>query len=436
MKSFQQASDYLASLSFRGMKLGLANVRRLLERLDNPSRAFGAIHVAGTNGKGSTCAMIANILTRAGIPCGMYVSPHLETFLERIQVNGEMIAPEQVAPLVDEVRRAAEGEKGLNPTYFEFMTAMAFLHFRNAGVKLAALEVGLGGRFDATNVVTPAVSVITSIGMDHMEHLGDTIESIAAEKCGVIKPGRPVVTGVEEGGALDVARRAALARKSPLSALGADFTAVRRGMTPWGERFDYSSPAGELTGLEVSLAGPRQVNNAAVTLRVMELLRAEGYSIPESATREGLAAVSLPGRFERARTNPLVILDGAHNPQSAGALRDAAMERFGPKSMVIVFGAMRDKDYGSMLELLAPLARSFICYTPPVERAADPADLAAAQNDPAIPTSVARTMDELMAALDSLSRDAVILCTGSFYTIGAIRGALRAAPFHISPKTR
>lgn len=427
MNSFQQASDYLASLSFRGMKLGLANVRRLLERLDDPHHAFDSIHVAGTNGKGSTCAMLANILTRAGVRCGMCVSPHLETFRERIQVNGAMIAPEQVGPLVDAVRRAAEREQGLNPTYFEFMTAMAFLHFKNAGVNAAVLEVGLGGRFDATNVVNPAVSVITSIGMDHMAHLGDTMESIASEKCGIIKQGRPVVVGMEAGAALDVARRVAHMRKSALFALGEDFTAVRRGAMPWGERFDYSSPAGALTGLEVSLAGPRQVNNAAVVVRVIELLREQGYSIPEHSVREGLAAVFTPGRFERARAKPLVILDGAHNPQSAEALRDAAMERFGPKSLVIVFGAMMDKDYARMLEILAPLARAFICYTPPVERAADPADLASAQNDPAIPTTVARTMDELLAALDAIPRDTVVLCTGSFYTIGAIRGALRGA---------
>ncbi|MDH4182925.1 MAG: bifunctional folylpolyglutamate synthase/dihydrofolate synthase [Nitrospinota bacterium] len=425
--TYNEARIFLDSLAFHGMKLGLTNTLKLLERLGNPHRSFTAIHVGGTNGKGSTCAAIASVLAAAGVSNGLYTSPHQVSFRERIVVNGVMISREDAANLIAETRMALESEPGLVVTYFEFLTAAAFLHFARSGVRAGVIEVGLGGRFDSTNVVDPAVSVITGVAMDHMAHLGNTLEQITMEKCGIIKPGRPLVMGPCAESVAKVAMTIADERSAPLHMAGIDFSAKRVGMAENGESLDYVSPGAEYKNLLIGLRGAKQVDNAALVVTSALLLRQGGMEITDEAIRRGLVEVKIAGRFETALHTPALILDGAHNPEAAEALCRTIMERFGPGRADIVFGAMRDKDYTAMLAALAPVARSFICYSPKVPRAEDPNKLAAAQTDKRVPTRVADGVDDILRFIKTAGEGALIVVTGSFYTIGELRAAMRGA---------
>lgn len=405
----------------------MSNTETLLDALGRPQTGYKVVHVAGTNGKGSTSAMISHILTCAGIKNGLYTSPHLETFRERIEIDGEMIGEEDAARLVKRVKEASGKNISLQPTYFEFVTAMAFERFAMEKVKVAVVEVGLGGRFDSTNIVDPCVSVITTIAMDHMDRLGDSIEQIAGEKCGVIKRGKPVVSGVRDPEAARVVLEKADEKSSRVYMIERDFDYRRSLKTESGERFDFFSPEGDFDGMEVGLAGVQQIDNASTAIMAAQLLRSEGIAPGDSAIRSGLATVSCPGRYETFITSPRVILDGAHNPASALALCNTLIERAGPGNVEIIFGAMRDKDYKKMMENLAPAAKSFTCYSPDAPRAADPADLASAQSDSSIPTRVVTRLDEIIQMIVSAPAKAHVCVTGSFYTVGEIRPALRRA---------
>jgi len=422
---YRQALRYLDSLDFRGIKLGLSNTQSLLDALGNPQAGYKIIHVAGTNGKGSTCAMISSILTCAGIKNGLYTSPHLETVRERIEINGKMIGEEEAGKLVARVKKVAEKDVSLLPTYFEFVTAMAFERFAMEKVKVAVIEVGLGGRFDSTNIVEPSVSIITTIALDHMDRLGGDIKQIAGEKCGVIKQSKPVVTTVRDPEAAKVVMERAGEKSSKVCMISRDFSNRRLSMTEPGEKFEFSSPEGDFEEIEVGLAGVQQIDNASAAIMAVQLLRSEGIALSDNAIRSGLKTVRCRGRYETLSVCPNVILDGAHNPASASALCHTLIEREGPGSVELIFGAMRDKDYGKMMENLAPSARSFTCYSPDAPRAEDPADLAKAQRDKSIPTRVIRDFDEVIRMIDSAPAKTVFCVTGSFYTVGEIRAALR-----------
>ncbi|VAX18347.1 Dihydrofolate synthase @ Folylpolyglutamate synthase [hydrothermal vent metagenome] len=422
---YRQALRYLDSLDFRGIKLGLANTESLLSALGDPQARYKIVHVAGTNGKGSTSAMISSILTCAGIKNGLYTSPHLETFRERIEVNGEMIGEDAAGKLVERVKKASEKNVALLPTYFEFVTAMAFERFAMEKVKVAVVEVGLGGRFDSTNIVEPSVSVITTIALDHMDRLGEDIKQIAGEKCGVIKRGKPVVSAVRDPEAAKVVLEKAGNKSSKAYMISKDFDCRRSMRTGQGEKFDFSSPEGDFEDIEVGLAGVQQIDNAASAIVAARLLRNDGIAPDDNAIRAGLATVRCRGRYETLTAWPNVILDGAHNPASASALCHTLIEREGPGRVDFIFGAMRDKDYGKMMRNLAPAAKSFTCYSPDAPRAEDPADLAAAQRDRSIPTSVIRRLDEVIRMIETAPAKTVFCVTGSFYTVGEIRVALR-----------
>jgi len=422
---YRQALRHLDSLDFRGIKLGLSNTKSLLSALGDPQANYKIVHVAGTNGKGSTSAMISNILTCAGIKNGLYTSPHLETFRERIEINGKMIGEQEAGKLVARVKKVAEKDISLLPTYFEFVTAMAFERFAMEKVKVAVIEVGLGGRFDSTNIVEPSVSVITTIALDHMDRLGGDIKQIAGEKCGVIKRRRPVVSGVRDSLAAKVILEKAENKSSKVYMISRDFDCRRGARTRLGEKFDFSSDEGDFEDMEVGLAGVQQVDNAASAIMAAQLLRNDGITPGDNAIRSGLATVKCPGRYETLTAWPNVILDGAHNPASAAALCHTLIERAGPGSVEIIFGAMRDKDYKKMMESLAPSAKSFTCYSPDAPRAEDPADLAKAQMDKSIPTRVIRRLDEVIRMIDSAPAKTMFCVTGSFYTVGEIRAGLR-----------
>lgn len=426
--NFEKARAHLDSLSFKGMKLGLANTTSLLKELGDPHKKFVSVHVGGTNGKGSTSAMIAAILANSGVKCGLYTSPHLETFRERISVNGAMIGKGKAAELVSRVKEAVE-KTGVPVTYFEFVTAMAFLHFAQEGVQAAVVEVGMGGRFDSTNVVTPAVSVITSIAMDHREHLGSTLRKIAYEKCGIIKSGRPVVTAVRTPSAIEVIVKTAGERSAPLSVSGDGFKLRRLKPVEDGERFNFESGSTRYEGLRVSLVGRQQVANAGMAVKAALILRDNGFEgITENSIRSALSGVFLPGRFEMARKNPPLIYDGAHNPKACSALCRALTERFGHSSVDFIFGSMGDKDYARMIRNLLPAARSFTFFSPSVPRAVPPDVFAETLKGSRIPRKVAQRLEGITRIINSAPRNSVTCVTGSFYTVGEIRAAMSGSP--------
>ncbi|MBI2400427.1 MAG: bifunctional folylpolyglutamate synthase/dihydrofolate synthase, partial [Deltaproteobacteria bacterium] len=301
MPSGKGIIDYLYSLERHGIKPGLERVSALFTALGNPQDSFKSIHVAGTNGKGSVCSMTASVLIDAGFRTGLYTSPHLIKFNERISVAGKNISENELIEAAREVKAASKKAGLSDVTFFEFTTAMAFLHFRKKKVEFALVETGMGGRLDATNLVTPVVSVITNIGLDHTAWLGSTIKEIAFEKAGIIKPGVPVITGEAARTALSVIKAAAKKASSPIFIMGQDFHAEGKCAS-----FSYSGLSGGLTGLKLRMNGGHQVGNAALALAAIELLRAQGVHITALAIRKGLKETCWPGRFEILSRRPLV----------------------------------------------------------------------------------------------------------------------------------
>jgi dihydrofolate synthase/folylpolyglutamate synthase len=351
--------DYLFGLERFGIKLGLDNISALVEKLGHPERTFKAIHIAGTNGKGSVTAMVDAALRAGGHSSARYTSPHLIDLTERFVINGHRASTEALTAAVASVRDAAdalrsEGSLVVHPTFFEVTTAAAFVLFQRAGVELAVLEVGLGGRFDATNVVSPAVTAITSIALDHQAHLGATHGEIAFEKAGIIKPGVPVVLGDLPLDASRVIEHVARERDAPI---------LHAGASTLGHR-------------HVGLPGAHQLGNAAVAVAVLKALDRQRIQIPEEAIEQGLSRPDWPGRldFRRLDDRRELWLDAAHNPAGAAAL--AAFLASEPEKLPLVFGAMRDKDATGMLAALLPETRGVILTRAASTRAADPEDLA------------------------------------------------------------
>lgn len=434
--SFDDAIEYLYGLQVHGIKLGLGNPTRLLAELGNPQQAFRCIHVAGTNGKGSTSAATASMLRAMGYKVGLFTSPHMLSFTERIRVDDQEISPEDVVSYADKVRAASQAA-GLTPTFFEVVTAMGLLYFCNMGVDWAVIETGMGGRLDATNVIVPKVSVITQIDYDHTQHLGGSLREIAAEKAGIIKPRVPVVSAAQHDEAMQAVEAGAAAQHSPLSVEGREFRGVLKEHFKGGVRFDYISNDGLfISDLESPLAGSHQVRNMALAVRAIELSgggRAEGCRSVECIAREGLAKLRWPGRLEIIKSDPLVILDGAHNPSATRALAAALAQDFLPGDggqLALVFGAMADKDIEGMLRVLLPLAHSVFFVPPQGGRAAAATELAAAAYRLGR-TGRMHTFQNVHEALQyAMKLGMPVLVTGSFYMLGEAREALGAKGFH------
>jgi dihydrofolate synthase / folylpolyglutamate synthase len=370
--------DYLRSLERFGVKLGLRNISVVLAALGDPQRRFPSIHVAGTNGKGSVCAMLASVLRQGGGRIGLYTSPHLADVRERIQINGCLISGPDFDLRLARIRRTilrllAAGRLEAHPTYFEVLTILAFLYFAERKVEAAVLEVGMGGRFDATNVVTPLVSVITSISLDHREYLGRTLAAIAFEKAGIIKPGVPVVSGVEDGAAEAVISRRAREMGAPLvRAFGRD-AELLEARTESGFRFRYEF-CGESFPFTLKLRGGHQGENAAVAVAAARTLGCIGKPIDRRSILRGLAAAEWPGRLEAVGRKPLVLLDGAHNEDGARALAEYVRDFIrGP--LVLVFAMLKDKAVARAVSLLFPRPQEIILTTIPSPRAASPAGI-------------------------------------------------------------
>lgn len=364
---------YITEPRWEQSRLGLERISELMERLGNPQDAVSVVHVAGTNGKGSTCVFTASILQAAGYRTGLFTSPAILDFTDRIKVNGENITMGQLTDVTLEVRAQADKMED-HPTEFELMTAVAFLFFARKHCDICVVEVGMGGRLDSTNIVKhPAVCAIAPIALDHMAYLGDTIAAIAKEKAGIIKPGVPVVSAAQERDADTVIRRT----------VGEKDTTIRfvRNSDVLGTSDDFSyylEPTWE--HFQLGMLGSYQPQNAALALEIVFTLREEGWDIPDEAIREGLAAARWPGRFEVLGDNPPFIVDGGHNPQGARALVDSLKQWYPERPVFYVMGVLADKDYDAMLDELIGyrLSRAFFTVAPPNPRALSAEDLAEA----------------------------------------------------------
>lgn len=373
--------DYLGHLQYFGIKLGLENIRALCRALGDPQERFPAVHVAGTNGKGSVAAMLDAVLRGHGFRTGLYTSPHLVNVEERVLVDGRAVSRRRFCALIGRIRDTIDGlmaEKRLlyHPTFFEVLTALGFLEFAEREVDIAVLEVGMGGRFDATNVVNPLVSIITTIAKDHEKHLGSSLESIAFEKAGIIKPGVPVVCGVRGGAALREIRRIARGRRAPLvEVFGGDRALVER-PSARGLRFMYDS-GDERTSFSPSLPGRYQGENAAVAIVAAEVLSRTWRPLEKAKIVKAIGETKWEGRLETVSRRPLVLLDGAHNPDGARALA-AHLRKTVRRPVVLVFAAMQDKDIRSMTRALFPLCEAVVLTRVPYKRSATPEEIKAA----------------------------------------------------------
>ena len=422
--SYTKAIDYLYDLKWHGIKLGLENIQRLMAALGEPHERFRSVHIAGTNGKGSTASTIAAVLQAAGYRTGLYTSPHLIDFTERIRVNGEPIGPERVARLTERVRTAAAE---IPVTFFEFTTAMAFLHFAESPVDLVVAEVGLGGRFDATNVLTPLVSVITNIDFDHQAFLGNTIEKIAFEKAGIVKPGVPVVTATDRPEAMDVIRAVCREQGAPLYRVGAEI----RVEGPSPQQFLYQGIRRSYPDLNFALLGKHQLMNAACAMAALEMLELQGLPVGEASMRRGLSTVRWEGRIEIIRpslSGAAVLLDGAHNPAGARVLRAFLEENrpSRPARLILILGILGDKDIDGILTELAPLADEVVVTRPDYDRAAPAADLKRRLDSLSVRSSIREPVEEAVRYAQTVATAADLICvTGSLYTIGEARSYLK-----------
>lgn len=436
---------YINTPRWQASRLGLERIHELLERLGRPQDRLKFVHVAGTNGKGSICAYLASILGAAGHRTGMFTSPYIERFEERIRVDGVMISPDELRDVTLAVREHAEAmaeETGDHPTEFELMTAVALEHFARCGCDIVVLEVGLGGRLDSTNVIdAPEACVIARIGLDHTALLGNTLAAIAGEKAGIIKEGSAVVSWPQEPEAMAVIEHAAAEHGCELRM--PDFAQLEEGAVKWEDgaspfrSFSYK----EWADLRTGILGSYQPQNATVALEVVDVLRGRGWRIPDEAVRAGVAQTRWPGRFEivEGGSSPdgfAIVVDGGHNPQGARALADSLAEVFPGRKPVFVIGVLEDKDYPRMLEDVLPLGSAFVCVTPDNPRALPAHKLARAIRwtgqdllgcSACVNPVVARDFeDAIRRARELADSDGLICAFGSLYSVAALKEAVRA----------
>lgn len=435
--SYNQAVERLLWLGHEGrsLKWDLKNVRAVLERLAHPERTFASVHIAGTNGKGSVAAMVASILRAAGYRAGLYTSPHLVRINERIGVNGRAITDDDFARAFNAVAGSIEALLAENllpnhPSYFECLTAMALWHFARVGVEIAVLEVGMGGRLDATNVVTPEVAVITPIDFDHERYLGHSIAQIAAEKAGILKPGVPVVHAAEHPRARQVVAAQAAAVGAPVVDVESDYRAEQVRTSDFG-RYEWllRTADGFALTLAPRLRGAFQMGNALLAVAAARQLAARGWAISAPAMAEGIATTRWRGRMELVRREPLVFLDGAHNPAGARQVLRFWEEHLSGRRLHLVYGTLRDKAVGEVAELLFPAAARVVVTESASPRAASSERLArlARTFNPnvAVEPVPARA---LARGLDAARREEVVFVTGSLCLVGDCQQALAAQP--------
>lgn len=420
--TYSEALQYIHAVSWKGSRPGLSRITELCRRLGNPQDGLRFIHVAGTNGKGSFCRMLAGILSAAGYRTGLFTSPFVRSFNERIMVREAEISDEDLARDVETVRAAAWGMED-QPTEFELITAIAFVHFRRAGCDPIVLECGMGGRLDSTNVICdPLLSVITGIGLDHTAYLGDTIEQIAAEKAGIIKQNCPLLWGGEDASVGKILADRSRERNTDFYAVDPRRLTVKE-MTLAGTVLDF----GDLRDLRLSLLGAYQPRNAATVLTAVEILKKAGLEISESAIREGLATAVWHARFELLRErNPILIYDGGHNPQGVSAAVQSIRAYFPGTAVNLLTGVMADKDFRTMIETLAPVAERAYTVTPDNPRSLPAAEYAAQFASRGVPATAFGSVPEALAAAvaDSQRQNRPLVCLGSLYLYSELLDAL------------
>ena len=417
----EQAIAYIHSVCWKGSIPGLGRTQELLEKMGNPEKKLKFVHIAGTNGKGSTAAMTASILRKAGYRTGLYTSPYIYRFHERIQVDGVEISDEDLTEITEYVKPLAES-MAQSPTEFELVCCIAFEYFYRKKCDIVVLEVGMGGAWDATNVIeVPEVAVITNIGLDHTEYLGDTVEKIAETKSGIFKPhGHGVVyrstPSVEAVYERVCAERDVSLRKADFDGL------VLKAHTLEGQVFD----CGSRKNLVLPLLGDHQLHNASVVLSIADTLIGEGWKISEQNIYDGIRDVRWPGRFDIVCRKPLFIIDGGHNPQCIEALVKNIQDYLAGKKVIALTGVLADKDYADMYKPVMPLVDRFVCITPPNPRKLEAEQLARYLRQAGAQAQASESiLDGVKKAMELAGKDGVVLCFGSLYSIGGIRDALK-----------
>ena len=415
--TYEEALSYIHSICWKGSKLGLDRTRELLGKLNDPQKELKFIHIAGTNGKGSTAAMLSSILEEAGYRVGLYTSPFINRFNERMQVNHQPIPDEELAALTEYVRPHADAMAD-SPTEFELITALAMVWFARQQCDMVVLEVGMGGELDSTNIIdVPEAAVIAAMGMDHVKELGPTMADIARAKAGIIKEGGRVVS---YGGNLEADEViAAVCRARNASLCQPDFSAIVPGdFSLEGQTFSYKG----WRGLRIPLVGAYQMNHAAVVLETVEVLRQRGWSVSDEAVRQGLADTRWPARFEVLRRDPVFIVDGGHNPHGIRATAESLRRLFPGRKITFVTGVMADKDVEHILGLIVPLADQFFTVRPDNPRAMDAGELAARiEAMGAKATACASVRDGVDRAIQAEGPHGVACALGSLYMSGEVR---------------
>lgn len=457
--SYINAIDYLYNLQKYGIKLGIEKTQKIMSVIGNPHNDFRTIHVAGTNGKGSVSAIIASILMANGFKVGLFTSPHLVSFTERIRINNKEISESDVVNLTKEIKTRLEYLKSQipDPTFFEFVTAMAFLYFSRNAVDWAVIEAGMGGRLDATNIIIPEVSVITKISYDHKEFLGDTLTAIAKEKAGIIKNRVPVVSAQQDKEAEEVIIKTAIEKSSPLFIYGKDFSGKLRSSGLEGITFDYIDNSYTIANLHTPLAGDHQLFNACIAIKAAmiairkkrpesqvfnEINEKTDYlfeplnsQILETLLKDGISKTKWHGRLEIVNYDPIIMIDGAHNPDAASVLAEFIRSHLINYRIILIMGVMSDKDIKGIMSPLLPVASEIIFTAPNYSRAASPQRLSEIALQMGFPSKTANSVKE---AIEMAMKDynapcimsnefksplithhsSLILITGSFYTIG------------------
>lgn len=414
---YKAALEYINGVSWLGSKPGLERVRVLLTGLGNPEKKLKFVHVAGTNGKGSICAYLASVLKKAGYKTGLFTSPYIARFNERMKINGREIGDEELAGIVEQVKPVADAMDD-HPTEFEMMTAAALLWFSERGCDIVVLEVGLGGRLDATNIIPcPECAVIANIGLDHTAILGGTVEEIAAEKAGIVKTGGEVVMYQQKGEVMRTVRDICDERGAELTVPDFDDISLEFN-TREGQVFSYK---GE--NYAIALLGEHQLYNAVCAIETVEILRRRGWEIEHDALEAGLYATSWPARFEIVEDSPWFVVDGGHNPQCALALSDALKRYFPDEKKVLMLGVLKDKDYDGIIDILAPQFDAFVTVTPNSERALSAEVLGEKLEKFGKPVSVIGDVSNGVREALNLAEElgAMVCAAGSLYICGEVR---------------
>ena len=419
--NYNESLEYIHSINWTFCKPGLERISALCEALGHPERELKFVHVAGTNGKGSFCSMLESVLRCAGYKTGLYTSPYIKEFGERMRVGGENIPKDTLAEITSYVRPIADAMAD-KPTEFELITAIAFEYFKREGCDIVVLEAGMGGRLDSTNVIrNPLLSVITGIALDHTAFLGDTVEKIAVEKAGIIKDGAPVLLGGVDTRVKKTIEPIALERGSKFNTV--DYLQLKNLKSDiYGSRFDF----GEHGDIEISLAGLYQPRNAAAVLTAIDILRSGGLEIPEDAARRGLAAARWPARFEVISREPLIIFDGAHNPEGICAAVESIKHYFGEKKVYLLSGVLGDKDYEYIAAKVAEVASRAFTMTPDNPRALSAEEYAGVLEKNGV---AATPYSDIRAAFSAAKAAAMcdgapLVCLGSLYTYGEVSAAI------------